>query len=138
MNLAMSEDAILTGLRQSDKLKLQTCNALFWRETMSCVRAERRIGVGVIVVLVSSMVLLGACGLFARKTKVMLPAEPPPKPASNEILVPLEKTNVVRPCGPRVTINALGAPSVEFVDPEKMMQGNFKVGGENVSFFVPM
>jgi hypothetical protein len=88
--------------------------------------------------LVSCLLILGACGFISQKGHVVLPSIPAPVPSANEVVVSLRPTNLEREGRLQITINANGSPKFEEPGPEKLMRGDLTVGGERMSFFVPL
>ncbi len=89
------------------------------------------------ITLMSSMLLLSACGIFGHKPKVMLPSVPPPKPSEKGLVVALQPTDVVR-VSTHITLDQNGLPSFETPEPEKLVRGDVAIGGEKCTFYIPL
>jgi hypothetical protein len=105
---------------------------------MMDLNANVRKNLGFSMTLMSSLIVLGACGSMARKAPVMLPSIPSPKPSAAETLVVLHRASVFREVAPHISVNSTGFPDIEEMPAEELTRGDLTVGNEPVSFFLPL
>jgi hypothetical protein len=85
--------------------------------------------------LISSFVLVG-CGKDSvePEREAIVPSQPPPKPASNEVVVKLTPTNVQRTGEFHIKIGANGQPIIESPRKEKLVVGEITTLGANAAY----